>query len=225
MEFARIKLKHTVFHCREEDGVAYGFAETDSDINDIAAYFGVEKVLHLEQVHGGIIHFSSEIEGYPDGDGIILNEENVLAVIRTADCVPLFFWTKNCNFAGVIHIGWRGLCSKIGVNLIKMLKNRGIGPHDLSFFSGPAIEGKCYTVQKDVVDLFGDFSFSNKIFRKTPEGYAMDVTRGIEVCLIENGVSPGNITHSGICTFCSPNFPSYRRGDREKRIYNFIIRK
>jgi len=235
MTFKKIKYNGSTIHYSETANIILGFTETDSEVEDVGEHLGVERFVQLEQVHGNKIFFSDEVKGYPDGDGIILNEKKVLAVIRTADCVPLFFWSTKDQYAGVIHVGWRGLFSKIGINLIKMLKKKGLESpepeenatwtNDLLFFTGPSIEGKCYTVQQDVVDLFKDFSFSEKIFEKTPEGYSMDVTKGIELCLIENGIPAKNITHSGICTFCDSSFPSYRRGDREKRIFNFIMRK
>lgn len=212
-------------HYSETENLILGFTETSSEIEDISKFFYIKRIVQLEQVHGDKIFFSDEIDGYPDGDGIVLNGKNVLAAIRTADCTPLFFYSSDGETAGVIHIGWRGLLAGIGVNLLKTLRERGSNTKNLHFFTGPAIEGKCYTVQQDVVDKFRDFSFSGQIFNKTPEGYSMDVTKGIELCLIKNNISADNISHSGICTYCDPRFPSYRRGDREKRIFNFIMWK
>jgi len=223
MKSSRKKYKRSTIHYSETDGLILGFTETNSEIEDVKEFFDAEKVLQLEQVHGNKILFSDEIIGFPDGDGIILKEKNVIAAIRTADCTPLFFWLPDETTAGVIHIGWRGLHSKIGENLLNILRQKGTDTFDLRFFTGPAIEGKCYTVQKDVVDLFKDSNFSQKIFEKTQAGYLMDVTKGIELCLTGNGIPEKNITHSGICTFCNKNFPSYRRGDRENRIFNFIF--
>lgn len=235
MKLKRVEYKGSPFHLFENEKLILGYAEINAEGEYIEEYFFAEKTFQLDQVHGNKIFSTDEVKGYPEGDGLILSERNVLAVIRTADCVPLFFWSKDGNSAGVIHVGWRGLHSKIGINLLNILKQKGFespvpeesvtDTNDLLFFTGPAIEGKCYTVQQDVVDKFKDFSFSNKIFSKTPEGYDMDVTKGIELCLIEQGIPKANITHSGICTFCDPRFPSYRRGDREKRIFNFILIK
>ncbi len=225
MKLSRKEFKGSSIHYLETNNLIIGFTETNSEIEDAGEFFGTGKILQLEQVHGNKIFFSNEVKGYPDGDGIILNDRNVMAVIRTADCTPLFFWLPDGTTAGVIHIGWRGLHSKIGENLLNILKQKGTDTFDLRFFTGPAIEGKCYTVQQDVVDKFKDFSFSEKIFEKTPEGYSMDVTKGLELCLAENGIPAKNISHSGICTFCNTAFPSYRRGDREKRIFNFVILK
>lgn len=222
MKFIRKEHKGTTFHFFENDKLIFGYSEINAHITHIEEYCNATKSIQLDQVHGNKIYFSNEVKGYPEGDGIILNEKGVIAMIRTADCVPLFFWSTNSQTAGIIHVGWRGLHSGIGVKLLKILKEKGIDTKDLVFFTGPAIEGKCYTVQQDVVDKFKDFSFSTGIFEKTSEGYDMDVAKGIELCLVEQGVPEKNITHSGICTFCDPRFPSYRRGDNEKRIFNFM---
>ncbi len=225
MILKRVEHKGSAFHFFENSALILGYSEIDAEVDHINEYFIAEKTIQLDQVHGDRIFFTDEVRGYPEGDGLILSEKNVLAVIRTADCVPLFFHSKNGREAGVIHVGWRGLHSKIGINLLNILKQKGTDTNNLFFHTGPAIEGKCYTVQQDVVDKFKDFSFSNKIFAKTPKGYDMDVTKGVELCLIEQGIPANNITHSGICTFCNKNFPSYRRGDLEGRIFNFILKK
>lgn len=225
MEFKIEEHNKTVFHYIYRRKNVMGFTEIDSKIEDVAEFFGVKRIIQLDQVHGNKIFFSNDIKGYPEGDGLILNEKNIMAVIRTADCVPLLFHSKDGRVAGVIHVGWRGLHSQIGVNLLNTLKEKGTDTNDLFFFTGPAIEGKCYTVQQDVVDKFKNFRFADKIFKKTPEGYSMDVTNGIELCLIEQGIPKENITHSELCTFCDKKLPSYRNGDREKRIFNFIMIK
>ena len=225
MELIREEFKGSGFYFTENKKLIFGYTETDTTIEIIEEFFNIRKTVQLDQVHGNKIYFSDAITDYPDGDGIILNETGVLAVIRTADCVPLFFWEDSGRYAGVIHIGWRGLYSKIEINLLKILKGTGIAVENISFYTGPAIEGKCYTVQQDLVEKFSDFAFKENIFKNTKEGYAMDVIRGIELSLIKEGVPKQNIKHSGICTFCNKNFPSYRRGDREKRIFNFLIRK
>ena len=225
MKLKRAEHKESAFHFFENKKLILGYSEIDAEVEHIEEYFIAEKTIQLDQVHGNTIYFSNEVKGYPEGDGLILNEKNVLAVIRTADCVPLFFWTGDNRTAGIIHVGWRGLQSKIGINLLNILNKMRINTKDLLFFTGPAIEGKCYTVQQDVVDKFKDFRFSKEIFTKTPEGYDMDVTKGIELCLIEQGIPAENISHSNICTFCNKNFPSYRRGDIEGRIFNFILIK
>ena len=225
MKLKRAEHKGSAFHFFENEKLILGYSVIDAEVKHIEEYFIAEKTIQLDQVHGNKIYFSNEVKGYPEGDGLILNEKNVMAVIRSADCVPLFFHSKDGREAGVIHVGWRGLHSKIGVNLLKLMRNRKVDLNNLLFFTGPAIEGECYRVQQDVVDKFSGFSFGEKIFEKTSEGYDMDVTKGIELCLIEQGIPKENISHSGICTYCNKNFPSYRRGDLEGRIFNFILKK
>jgi len=223
MRLKRAEQKTSVFHYFEENNIILGYTEIDSEAKDVGEYFGVEKITQLNQVHGNNIFLTSEVEGYPDGDGLILNEKNVMAVIRTADCVPLFFRTKNNKFAGVIHIGWQGLYTQIDLKLIRIIREKGTDTKDIFFFTGPSIEGKCYTVQHDLVEKFSDFSYSDVLFEKKHDGYSMDIIKGIKQSLTENGVPLDNISGSDICTFCNPRFPSYRRGDIEGRIFNFIM--
>jgi len=226
MSINKKKFKRSIFHIHEDNRIAFGFTESDADINDIGKYLNAEKILQLEQVHGNKIFFSNNIHGSLKGDGIILCEKNVLAVIRTADCVPLFFRTRDYKYAGIIHIGWRGLYLGIGQNLIDLLKKKGIYTNDLFFFTGPAIEERCYTVQYDLVEKFKKLDYLDSIFKKKSDGhYLMDIKKGITICLRKNGIPKKNITHSSICTFCDKRFPSYRKNNHEKRIFNFILLK
>ncbi len=227
MSINKKKFKRSIFHIHEDNRIAFGFTESDADINDIGEYLNAEKILQLEQVHGNKIFFSNNIQEKSEGDGIILCERKILIVIRTADCVPLFFRTRDYKYAGIIHIGWRGLYLGIGQNLIDLLKRMGTGTNDLFFFTGPAIEGRCYNVQSDLVEKFRESDFIiDDLFKKIANGqYLMDLIKGITVCLKRIGVPKRNITHSDICTFCDKRFPSYRRSDQAKRIFNFVLFK
>lgn len=207
MKFTKIKHNNSKFYLYEDKNITMGYTEISAEIEDVSKYLEANRIVQLQQVHGNKIYFSNEVKGYPEGDGIILSERGVLAVIRTADCVPLFFRTKDHRFAGIIHVGWRGLYSQIGINLLKLLKNEGINPEDLFFFTGPAIEGRCYTVRHNLVEKFKEFNYSKDIFEKTANGYSMDIIKGITMCLTSQGVSPENINHSEICTYCDKNLP------------------
>lgn len=61
-------------------------------------------------------------EDYYIGDSLATNNENIILVIRTADCLPIFLFNKDKNVIGLIHAGWRGLARDIISCFIKKVK-------------------------------------------------------------------------------------------------------
>ena len=60
------------------------------------------------QVHSDTIF----VDGEGEGDGIIITKPSI-ALIRTADCVPVVLFDETADIAGVFHSGWRGTELKI----------------------------------------------------------------------------------------------------------------
>ena len=74
----------------------------------------------LDQVHGSQVLVNPSCRQLEVGDGIYLNQPNKVAVVQTADCVPIFLCAQNGEEAALIHAGWRGL---VGGILAKALGN------------------------------------------------------------------------------------------------------
>jgi YfiH family protein len=232
IDFIRKSINGCFFNYYENQGIVFGFTEKGFRLKDLSTYFHVQRLKELKQVHSDILCFSSEIseisEGMEgmEGDGIILDEPGTMAVIKTADCTPLFFWEKNYAGAGVIHIGWQGLLKGIEKKLMTLLEERHLALNNLFFYMGPAIEWKCYQVGSDLYEKFAGKWYREKIFYQD----RMDIKKGIFLSLQESGVPAERIMDGGICTFCeAKRFPSYRRekrnGDTGGRIYNFLLLK
>lgn len=222
------------------------------ELKDLSAFFPVEKIVELKQVHSNIIRFAGEIEPGSEGDGIILEQKNTLAVIKTADCVPLFFWRKGLApknplpgkgglVAGIVHVGWQGLQKGIEKKLLELLEKKQIPFGDLRFFMGPAIEKDCYEVGPDLYEKFSGKEYRDEIFfkkrvapaahgsisKKNQKKYLLDIKRGIFLSLIGSGIRDEQIEQTNLCTYCEKErFPSYRRERKTGlRIYNFLYLK
>ncbi|MCR9144160.1 MAG: polyphenol oxidase family protein [bacterium] len=116
---------------------------------------------------------------FDEGDALYSGESGVLLVIRTADCLPLFFdlslndsrqsdsaaaahapHSESKSIVGIIHAGWRGLAAGIiSRTLVEALaKLRGSGHRSGEFrgrfFFGPCIGAESYEVGADVADHF-----------------------------------------------------------------------
>lgn len=226
--------------------IIFGFTEKDFELKDLASFFQVHafRLVELKQIHSDIICFSSRIETAPPdqtepamkGDGIILDELNTMAIIKTADCTPMFFWDDDYSIGGVIHIGWQGLAKGIATNLLTILEKNSISPDSLNFYFGPAIESGCYEVGPDLYERFASRFYRERVFshhEEKPWKYLLDIKKGISLSLQEWGVPADRITDVGICTFCEAGrFPSYRQdkrsgatGENCGRIYNFLLLK
>jgi YfiH family protein len=237
IKLQRKKFNGNFFNIYETPRVIMGFTEIHFSFIDLSRLFAPYKLIELKQVHSDIIHVSSQIETGSEGDGIILDQKDTMAVIKTADCTPLFFWyhDNNCSIGGVIHIGWRGLLKGIEKKLLELLAAKfvNIDIRRLNVFLGPSIEKNCYQVGPDLYEMFSSKTYRDDIFsplytdRNRKDKYLLDVKKGIRLSLKESGIQEQRIWESTLCTFCEKDrFPSYRRCPTPgKRIYNFLLLK
>jgi YfiH family protein len=234
----RKKFNGNFINVYETPRIILGFTEIHFSFTDLSRLFAPYKLIELKQVHSDIIHLSSQIEPGSEGDGIILDQKETMAVIETADCTPLFFWyhdSTNYAIGGVVHIGWRGLLKGIEKKLLELLAAKfvNIDIRQLNVFLGPAIEKNCYEVGPDLYEMFSPKTYRDDIFspldikRDREYKYLLDVKKGIRLSLRESGIPDQRIWESTLCTFCEKDrFPSYRRCPIPgKRIYNFLLLK
>lgn len=209
-----------------ENGVVWGFNEVDVCFEDTVRFLGGHPVIQLKQIHSADIWSAADIPPKTSGDGIILTQKEHIAIIKTADCVPLFFWNSTQTLAGVIHIGWRGLVLGIDKHLMDNLRNIQLDFTQLRFFFGPSISGSCYSVGEDVYSKFRDHPYRDRMFvNRDRNKFLLDLKVGIRAELTDAGISPRQICDSDICNHCATDrFPSYRRdGKSDVRIINFIL--
>jgi YfiH family protein len=225
MQAVRKEYQGHYYHVATTGNLILGFTETGFPVELFPQLFSGAGVKTLKQVHGSTIILSSQIDPDSQGDGIILDEPDTLAIIKTADCAPLFFWDKTFSTGGVIHIGWRGFLKGIQHNLIDILEKKGFRGEQMRFYIGPAIEGSCYQVGQDLYKKFINHSHRPHIFTPSISGkFFLDLPLAISMDLMDRGVGEQQITSCHICTSCqSGYFPSYRKkGKTGERILNFI---
>ncbi len=224
--FTRVAYKGKFLNVYKNKKIILGFTEKGFTLDELAEFLGVGDLLELKQTHSNFIHFSGDIKRGMTGDGIILDRPGSVAVIKTADCVPLFFWDKKCSLGGIVHIGWRGLHKDIEVKLIEMLKKR-LGSREMKkliFFMGPAIAVECYEVSRDMLFKFTGKSTARVFGFNEAGSFVMNIKNGIINSLVEMGIARDQVQSSGLCTHCEKErFPSYRRDKKnDDRIYNFL---
>jgi YfiH family protein len=218
---ARIFEGHTL-HVHENERIVFGFTELDFPAAALQRFFKPSPLLFLKQIHSARIIKAGDWHVGAEVDGLLLDMPGAVAVIQTADCLPLFFFDNDFKVGGVIHVGWRGLWQEIEKKLLELIPGKR---ENYFFYLGPAIEKKCYPVGEELVRLFGDKPYGENIFTPGRGGkYLMDLKAGLIQSLLSAGIAAAQIQNCGLCTFCSQNrFPSYRRdGKTGKRIYNFL---
>lgn len=233
--FERKAIGGHVVNVYESPAMIMGFTETDFPLDLLKDTFKPHRLVELKQIHSNTVWLSSQVQagvegGVTKGDAIILDQKNTMAVIKTADCTPLFLWSEEKEPVGaVVHAGWRGLQHDIERKAIDKLIETfpHTSPDKLHAFLGPAIEAQCYEVGKELYDSFSKKSYRDAIFLPHPkeDKLLMDVRKGVHLSLIESGIPQGHIVESPLCTFCEKNrFPSYRREPHiDGRIFNFMI--
>ena len=170
------------------------------------------------QVHGDAIREVATRDDVGDSeiraDAIVSDLSNVLAAVKTADCVPVLIGDPKTKAFAAVHAGWRGTVQSIVVKAIEKLKrDYGSKPSDLVAAIGPAAGCKNYEIGEDVMTAFKEnFGQSEKYFNSTHDGHALvDLHQVNRDQLTAAGVDPKNISTAPFCTMERPDlFFSYR---------------
>lgn len=121
------------------------------------------KAYALNQVHGTLaVRIQKDTPAgapYPEADALYSSESGVVLVVRTADCMPLFFVVHGDRpVCGVIHAGWRGLAagiiSKTLLKVLNEMQAEGSRTDSIDLFTGPCISGEAYEVGPEVASHF-----------------------------------------------------------------------
>lgn len=182
----------------------------------------------LEQVHGNQI-----VDAISDGvtrqaDAAYVDGVGMAAAVMTADCLPVFFASKNGLRVAVAHAGWRGLLNGVLENTLARFPD---DPSDVLVWFGPAIAQCHFEVGAEVRDAFllAEASSASRVlindqaFRpgETAGKYYADLYLLARLRLQARGVA--TISGGQHCTYCdSQHFYSYRRDGRTGRFASVI---
>lgn len=181
----------------------------------------LKKSYYCEQVHKKEVATLKDKKYYPDCDGLISFKKATI-LIRSADCLPIFFFEKNKKIIAAIHAGWRGLIAGIINNTGKKMIENDLDLDEVIVSIGPHIGKCCYKVDKSLIDKFLSKKFRNKFYRYTKGNYYIDLSAISKLQLIAIGISESNIEDVNICTSCNLEYASFRRDNTDKRNFNFL---
>ncbi|MDR1546796.1 MAG: polyphenol oxidase family protein [Deltaproteobacteria bacterium] len=221
------RLRHGLF-ARGPDGrpASFSFGAGQDDRTVMANFRAAERCLGLPpssmvgQVHGDRVLTLAAGEIYrPDGpeqvrggyDAIIGRPGQTLAV-RLADCQGILLFEPASLTTALVHSGWRGSVKNVLGRTVAALRDElGLNPADLLAAVSPSLGPCCAQYRdwaQDFPPEFGQFRpFGDDRF----DFQALSLSQ-----LTAAGLRPQNIQLSGVCTRCSPDFFSHRRGDVQR---------
>ncbi|MBU9888656.1 MAG: peptidoglycan editing factor PgeF [Candidatus Omnitrophica bacterium] len=168
------------------------------------------RLVMVKQVHGDQVLWAEEagpkVLEVP-ADGLITRVPGLALGVRTADCVPVFFWDPARRVAGIAHGGWKGVKKGIIGRMLKAFFQKAKSrPEDLCVAIGPAIRACCYEVGNEFMGYFPGFYRA----RSASQG-VLDLVGVIKDRLLKRGVPEARIEDTGVCTVCqNRDFFSYR---------------
>ncbi|UCC95509.1 MAG: polyphenol oxidase family protein [Candidatus Omnitrophota bacterium] len=184
------------------------------------------KISYLTQPHSPQINFVTK-EGVYEGDGLFTKKDSLVLVVRTADCLPLFFYSREAKLIGIVHMGWRsareGILDRIG-GVMRLACSEKMESNLRSFkvIAGIGLRECCYEVGEEFLDFPNLAPYISE--RKgqlyfNPIGFARDA-------LIRGGLRKDNFFDVNICSFCSKKkFYSFRRAKTTLRTLSFIVKQ
>jgi hypothetical protein len=181
-------------------------------------------VVEAEQVHGGSV---AVIERFGAGDAMIAGCDalvtslpGVTLLVRTADCLPLFFADPRQGVVGLAHVGWRGLIAALPARVVDALRRAYQTPADALYVAiGPSIRACCYDVGPEFAARFGPF------VRRRGARHVCDLVGAARHQLQQCGVRTSRVSDTRRCTACeAPHWFSVRReGDATGRLASIIM--
>ena len=186
---------------------------SNDELND---HLVKKKSFSMNQTHSTNLKMITEGKFiYEDTDGIFSNNKNHSLIVRTADCLPIFFIHQNDNIFGVLHAGWKGLKNEIIVESANLLKNYVDDLSEMIVFIGPSISQKNYEVKNEFINYFGSSFIKNvddKLFCNLKEIAKSQL----------NEIGITRVIDSNQCTYENENYHSFRRNKTSERMVGVI---
>ena len=140
-------------------------------------------------------------------DAMIAPEPGVSLLIKVADCQAVLLYDPILKMLGLVHSGWRGSVQNvIGVTVTEMAR-LGAVPGRMLAAVAPSLGPCCAEFVNHALELPRDF-LEFQVTKNHFDFWAVS-RKQLNGC----GLADRNIEIAGLCTKCSPEFFSYRRGD------------
>ncbi|EMN11275.1 YfiH family protein [Leptospira borgpetersenii str. Brem 307] len=180
----------------------------------------------LNQIHGDEIIDLATMGSFsfPKGDAFVGEESDKVLCIKTADCMPLFFWSEKSPKFVAVHSGWKGTLFGIAEKTLRLAFDESILTNGALFgYLGPYASGLRYEVGEDVAHLFRK-EFPDCLKQKGADKTLLDLESFLKFRLEKNGIQV-LLRSEKICTMKEgSDFFSHRRKDVGRNL-NLIWRE
>jgi hypothetical protein len=162
----------------------------------------------LEQTHSTRA-IDLDTETSREGDAGFTSRPGRVAVVMTADCLPVLMCARDGSEVAAAHAGWRGLAGGILEHTVSRMRN---DPRQLLAWLGPAIGPRRFEVGSEVRQAFvSDLAATDAAFvENRPGHYLADLYQLARLRLKRAGLDA--TFGGGLCTLSEPErLFSYRR--------------
>ena len=173
----------------------------------------------LEQSHSTRV-VNLDDESNRSADAAISREAGTVAVVMTADCLPILLCNRSGSEIAAIHAGWRGLADGIIEATIKTMKS---SPDQLLAWIGPGISQQCFEVGDEVRNIFiaRNASDASQFVANRPAHWLCDLG-GLALSTLTR-LQLAEISRTDYCSFNDESlFFSYRRNTTTGRMASLI---
>lgn len=174
----------------------------------------------LAQVHGSEVADLDDPDAPPTADAAATSTPGTVAVVLTADCLPVFLCRDDGSRVAVAHAGWRGLAAGVLENAVAAVG--GEAARVLAWL-GPAIGPLAFEVGPEVREAFVATHPAARHAFAAGEGdrFLADLYALARLRLAAAGVTA--VSGGGFCTRTQADrFFSYRRARASGRLGAFI---
>lgn len=148
-------------------------------------------------------------------DGLFTMDKNVLLTLCFADCVPIYFKSRDAKAVGIVHGGWRSTVGLINLKMIELFEKNNINRNDIDIIIGPSICKSCYVVNKELINHVQSIVDTNiiKPYEEIADNqYLLDLKLLNKIILLNANISSDQIKITDYCTSCSNDlFFSHRK--------------
>jgi len=173
----------------------------------------------INQTHGVEV-VTLENDAQRDADAAVTRAPGCIAVVMTADCLPILLCNRQGNEVAAVHAGWRGLQAGIIQASLSAMQSPCA---DLLAWIGPGISQACFEVGDEVHAAFvaTDPATASCFQANRPDHWLCDLGGIAASWLLELGVN--HVARSPHCSYRDAGlFYSYRRETVTGRMASLI---
>jgi YfiH family protein len=218
------RLRHGVTARRGPDGRDWSFSfqnQTDpgtvmANVDAACEALGLGPASFVGQVHGSKVLVLAPGERYwPREPGQVLEGFDAIVsgsghalMIKLADCQGILIFDPESQVLGLAHNGWRGSVQNIAARTVEAMGGSfGLDPAGFVACVSPSL-GPCCAEFAGYRD-----ELPREFWRFKDHGDRFDFPAITIGQLVAAGLKEENIELSGLCSRCSDDFFSHRRGD------------